>query len=438
MGDVRSEEEHLEALYISYDGLLEPLGQSQVVPYVRSLAKRGVRTTILSFEKPGDLGAQDRVQALRKQLDFDAVRWVPLRYHRHPRVAATTLDLAWGIVTAIRTARAHRPHVVHARSYVAGVMGWSVKLLFGTRFVFDTRGFWPEERVELGLFRSQSLLYRISKRLEHRLLETADAVVVLTESARAILRDREASSRLASRRAREKQITVIPCCVDLNRFHPRPPDAELIRLHGLENQVVIGNIGAVNPRYMLAEMLRFAFHLKSHRPESRFVYLTRQDGRDVRTAARDAGLREDDLLVLSAEPEEVPRWLSLFRLGIFFLRPSYAAKASSYTKLAEFLASGVPVVTNTGVGDVDKILETGRSGILVSGMRDTDLAAAARQSLELLQGDRTPEEVRQSCRATASAHFALHEGAERYLAIYRALAFPDEERSPVPIAVGLG
>ena len=39
-------------LYISYDGLLDPLGQSQVVPYVRELARRGVALTVISFEKP--------------------------------------------------------------------------------------------------------------------------------------------------------------------------------------------------------------------------------------------------------------------------------------------------------------------------------------------------------------------------------------------------
>ena len=69
----------------------------------------------------------------------------------------------------------------------------------------------------------------------------------------------------------------------------------------------------------------------------RFVYLTRQDATPVRAAATEAGLRDDDLLVLAVEPADVPRWLSLFRFGVFFLRPSYAAKGSSYTKLAEFL-----------------------------------------------------------------------------------------------------
>src|SRR5205814_6316570 len=35
-------------LYISYNGMLDPLGQSQVIPYLKELSKLGVRFTLLS------------------------------------------------------------------------------------------------------------------------------------------------------------------------------------------------------------------------------------------------------------------------------------------------------------------------------------------------------------------------------------------------------
>jgi hypothetical protein len=38
-------------LFISYNGMLDPLGQTQVIPYLRELAKRGVSFTLLSFER---------------------------------------------------------------------------------------------------------------------------------------------------------------------------------------------------------------------------------------------------------------------------------------------------------------------------------------------------------------------------------------------------
>jgi glycosyltransferase involved in cell wall biosynthesis len=309
-------------------------------------------------------------------------------------------------------------------------MGLALKTLTGVRWVFDMRGFWPEERVELGRFRPQGLSYRAAKLLEKRLLTSADHVVVLTENAKALLREREAKARLESAGSLEASISVVPCCVDLERYRPLSRDLELARRHDLESSVVVGNIGAFNHRYLTLEMFRFAFHVKAHRPDLRFVYLTAQSPDGVRRVARDAGLAEGDLLVLRAEPSDVPRWLSLFRLGVFFLRPSYAAKASCFAKLGEFLAAGVPVVTNTGVGDVDRILASDRYGLVLPGLTDRDLSAFAKKALPLLEGAGVPEPIRGQCRAAAEEHFALKDGARRYRAIYDSLsssARPEEE-----------
>jgi glycosyltransferase involved in cell wall biosynthesis len=209
--------------------------------------------------------------------------------------------------------------------------------------------------------------------------------------------------------------------VDLGRFRPLPRDDDLAREHGLTSALVVGNLGAFNGRYLAPEIFRFAFHVKTHRPELRFVYLTPHEPAEVRATAREAGLREEDVLVLAAPSADVPRWLSLFRLGIFFLRPSYAAKGSGYTKLAELLACGVPVVTNTGIGDVDRILAGRRCGLVLPGLTDRDLAAFARQALPYLEGERTSDETRRHCREAAEAHFALDEGVRRHRAIYESL-----------------
>jgi glycosyltransferase involved in cell wall biosynthesis len=437
MSGVRSQK-RLEVLYVSYDGLLEPLGQSQIVRYAEGLADEGLHLSILSFEKPRDLGNVERRNLLRAELESRGISWFPLLYHRHPRLLATAWDVLNGIATGLELIEKDRPDVVHARSYVAGLMGLVFKAAGRSGFVFDMRGFWPEERVELGLFQPQGLLYRASKRLESRLLAASDHVVVLTESAKSILREREAKARLATRDVRETPMSVIPCCVDVERYRPLPRDAELSSKYRLDSSVVIGNIGAVNHRYLVQEMFRFAFHLKTHRPDLRFVYLTEQDPAALRSAATAAGLGREDVLVLRAEPEDVPRWLSLFRLGVFFLRPSYAAKASSFTKLGEFLAAGVPVVTNTGVGDVDRILGADRSCLLLPGLTDRELSAFARKALPLLEGGGVPDEVRRQCRATAVAQFALAEGVARYHRLYDSVASVPERTAEAQAVAGAG
>ena len=38
-------------LFITYDGLLDPLGQSQIIPYLKSIAKSEIKIKVISFEK---------------------------------------------------------------------------------------------------------------------------------------------------------------------------------------------------------------------------------------------------------------------------------------------------------------------------------------------------------------------------------------------------
>jgi len=41
----------IEVLYLSYDGMTDSLGKSQVLPYLVGLSTKGFRITLISFEK---------------------------------------------------------------------------------------------------------------------------------------------------------------------------------------------------------------------------------------------------------------------------------------------------------------------------------------------------------------------------------------------------
>ena len=82
-------------LYVSYDGALDPLGSSQVVPYLTGLAG-GARLTLLSFEKPLRWSDVPAREAMAGVLKAAGIEWRPLRYHAWPRLAATAWDVAKG------------------------------------------------------------------------------------------------------------------------------------------------------------------------------------------------------------------------------------------------------------------------------------------------------------------------------------------------------
>ena len=144
----------LRVLYISYDGALEPLGQSQILPYLRGLASLGAVTTLISFEKHSDIEDINQVKAVQAELAAHEIRWIPLIYHKRPTLLATSFDLLVGLVRAGAVVRKDRVQVIHARSYVAALIAWILNRLLGVRFIFDMRGFWADERVDGGLWPS--------------------------------------------------------------------------------------------------------------------------------------------------------------------------------------------------------------------------------------------------------------------------------------------
>jgi len=85
---------------VSYDGAAEPLGRSQILAYLARLAPDH-RITLVSFEKD-DAGGAD----LHAELAGLGIEWLPLRYHRHPPILSTALDVARGITSRISHVRA--------------------------------------------------------------------------------------------------------------------------------------------------------------------------------------------------------------------------------------------------------------------------------------------------------------------------------------------
>ncbi len=390
-------------LYISYDGMLEPLGQSQVVSYVERLAG-GRPMYLVSFEKPADLADAARMAAMRERLAAAGVGWVPLTYHKRPSAAATAWDIAVGIASGLRLIRRHRIGIVHARSYVPAVMALALKRLTGVRFLFDMRGFWADERVDGGIWPPGSRLYRTAKDMERRFMLAADHVVTLTHaSAREIATFDYLQDRLPP-------ITVIPTCADLARFRLQPADPD--------RPFTFGYVGSVGTWYLFDETLAFFSLLRRHRPDARLLVVNRSEHEAIRAAVERAGIEPERLELVSAEHGEVPGHIARMHVAGAVIKPCYSKIASAATKLAEYLGCGVPCVGNTGVGDMEEILEGERVGVALTDFSASDMEKAADRLLALL--DEPGLDTR--CVDLARKLFSVTDGVDRYDGIYRAIA----------------
>ncbi len=409
----RSDVSMNSVLYISYDGMLEPLGQSQVMAYLLRLSP-GAVIHLISFEKAEDWANVESRQRIQDRLNEGGVVWHPLRYHKRPSALATLWDIFMGTLTGLMLVWRHGLKLVHARSYVASVMALVIQKMTGARFLFDMRGFWPDERLDGGIWPKASRMYRVAKWFERKFLLQADAVVSLTHTA---VGDMRAFDYM---QGRAQRFVVIPTCVDLAQFTPSEAPER-----GASGRFVLGYVGSAGGWYLFDEAIRTYQALLRHRPDAEFLIVNRNEHDFIKARLTALGVSLDQVRLTMASHHEVVGYIRQMDACVFYIKPLYSKRASAPTKLGELLACGVPCITNGGVGDSESVITQGRVGAVLTRF---DEAAHEQGVVELLALLAEPGLVAR-CREVADAEFALDIGVTRYRQLYELLMPAEGKRA---------
>jgi glycosyltransferase involved in cell wall biosynthesis len=404
----------VRALYISQNGMLESLGQAQVLPYLRGLARRGVDIDLLSFERGGaDEGA---IETLEATLRHDGIRWTPLRRRRDPRLRVKLAESARGVMKALTTALARRPDIVHGRSYLpTAVCDVVATLVPRARLLFDCRGMLGDEYVDAGYWTEQRVEYKLLKRYEARAFRRAEGVVVLTEALKRWILERGWLGP-------GTRIEAIPCCVDLERFKfDESARARVRKELGFDDALVVVYSGSLGSWYCEQEVARFAGMLKREAKQRVvFLVLTPSPPEVLTGHLRSEGFADADIVVRSVSPHDMAAFLSAGDVAVSFIMSCFSKKGSSPTKVAEYLACGLPVALNGDIGDQSDLAADEGTCVVLPSFSDDQLRRAVPRLLELGMQDKT-ERVRKG-RKVAEARFGMEGiGVARYERLYRAM-----------------
>lgn len=403
----------MHALYISHTGMSEPLGQSQVVPYLEGLSGAGWRIDVIAFEPAGI--TDDEVERTRSKLAAAGIHYSWLRRSPSHSLGTKVAESMRAFQAVIARALVRQPRIVHARSYLPGAVAKLVATMVPrARFIFDCRGLLGDEYVDFGHWARDSFRYRLIKVAERQLFGRADAVVVLTDRLRRWLRDEAALVGAGTR------IEVIPCCVDLDRFKFDEPSRQTARRElGAGDRLVVAYSGTLGAWYCEANMAELFAGVRRRRP-ALFSVFTRAPTERLRHELHIRGVRDEDVVFRSAGQGEMPQWLSAADVAISLAEPRFSKIASSPVKVAEYLALGLPVVSNRGVGDQDELMSRHSDSLIDVGtmtLLELDRAAARIAAAAPLDG---PARERQ--RSIAVERFALGQvGIARYRNLYSQL-----------------
>ncbi len=391
-------------LYLTRNGLLEPLGQSQVLAYLRGLSD-DYGITLITHEKPEDWADGARMAQARAECDAHGIRWLPQQFQPRLRFIATALSMARLVRLVRREVRQGGVRLIHARSYIPAAVALVVHRMTRVPFIFDMRALWPEELITAGRLRRGSWIHHAIAGAERACLAQSAGVISLTHAAVTHLKS-VYPSELANQR-----IVVIPTCADLDRFKPAADKSTGPTVHGCIGTVLSGWFRTD----WLASWMRVA---AARDPDARFEVVTRDDAVRVRAILDPTNGLAGRLSIGPRRSEDMPDAVRGHDLSVMFYAGGKVSELGrSPTRMAEILGSGLPVVATDGVGDVAAIIRKYNVGILVDGSEPERMTTALQALGDLMSDPDLP--VR--CRAAAEEVFSLDTGTEAYRELYASI-----------------
>lgn len=395
-------------IYLSYDGMTDTLGQSQVIPYL-SLLSKNYNITIISFEKTENLIIKEKISALLKKHNID---WVPLSYTKKPPVLSTVFDLIKLQINAKKIIKQKCIDLIHCRGhYITSIVGLKLKYKFGVKYLFDMRGFWADERIDGKIWNKKHFIfkyiYKYFKNKELQFLKEADHTISLTTNAKKEIESWNIIN--------QSPISVIPCCTDEKLFQENNIKDLKNELNITENDFIISYVGSIGTWYMVDEMLDFFKLLINKKNTAKFLFITKDHPNLIIQKAKEKEIDEKNIIVQPSSREMMPSYIALSNFSMFFILPVFSKKASSPTKMGEIMNLGIPIICNSGVGDVDEIINECIPELLIKSFDENEY----NRVIKIITNDYSFNT--EKIKSTSHKYYSLEKGVEKYNAIYETI-----------------
>ncbi len=341
----------MKILYLTYDGLTDPLGLSQVLAYLEKLNAEDRQIFVQSFEKKENY--QLHQAQVARRCEASGLRWVPRWYTKRPPILSTCWDI-WVCWRASRKlVKENAIDIVHCRGYITAIVGLLLRRKLGTRFIFDMRGWWVDEKIESGAWSGpiHQGVIKLFRRLERKFFEKSDFVVSLTEVGKnKILEEFQVSP---------DQVGVVHTCVDF-RYFPTPSEVAKreakIRLGIPPTSRLVIYSGSLGGNYPIDTLVEVVNQVLSD--ERNYFLVISQN-----TTFLEPFLSEIEhpsrLLLRSSSYQELHQLLWAGDEGLVFYKAGVSNLGRCPTKLGEYWACGMEAVFLGAIGDLQLWQEEG-------------------------------------------------------------------------------
>jgi PEP-CTERM/exosortase A-associated glycosyltransferase len=301
-----------------------------------------------------------------------------------------------------------KPDIIHAHSpALNGRAAINAANRFGIPVVYEIRAFWEDAAVDHGTTTEGSLRYRITRAMETRVIQDADAVTTICEGLR---------QDIIKRGIPEFKITVIPNAVDVSKFNPNPKiDYKLQENLGLKNHYVVGFIGSFYA-YEGLPMLIEALPLIAREYSDVKLLLVGGGPQEekVRQIVNEFNLTEKVIFTGRVPHDQVQSYYGLVDIFVYPRLSMRLTDLVTPLKPLEAMAQ-MRLVVASDVGGHKELIKDGESGVL---FKSNDVQDLAKSVINLLKHQEKWEALRLAGRRFVEQERNWAASVERYRNVY--------------------
>ena len=391
----------VNVLFIANGSLANPILQSQGLPYLFNLDSSIYKPHVLSFEKTNSSNeTKAAIEAIIKRFG-EKINFYPIKAGGKSLITFRLYSFLRGLRAINYLVQKFDIKILHARNFFSAFLSIIIKMFFkyNLKVLYDIRGLAIEERIFSGQLKK--LPEKIFRRIEKIVVNKSDSIVVVSERFKEYLITKYGTSII-------KKISII------NNKTVIP------YLNGLELEKIKSNVDYIgvysgsaaswqNINGMM-ELFKIAFNMFDN---TRIKILTWQKERFVNKLSNYPELK-DKIEILFFVQEKVFDNLIRCNFGIIFRENNLISNVSSPLKFAEYLAAGLPVLINEGIGDTEDIISKYNIGVII---RRENYYAGLKEMMDLLKD----KNVYSRCRDVALREFNIKDAFNSYQMIYEEL-----------------
>jgi len=350
-------------LFISVDGVQNYL-ESLFLPVLEKLCNESNNVKVLEF----CLRDSHVYNEYKHKKYKNKIKIYFSHYFNKPPIIGPFFFIFYGAFKLFIMIKKEKIDLLMPRSLLAGAMVLLIKpFVKDIKIIFETDGLLADERVEFSSWSENGFLYKLLRKIETKLITDSIYVTTRTSKAKEILMNR-------SKEKDRNKFIVIPNAKNI--IMPFKEERKKIRnaLNIEETDFVFIYVGTIGKQYEPDLMMQIFNSVYNYNHNVKFLVLT-PNQREIKHIVSKYKDIEPNIVTMHVNADDVYKYIISADIGFALRTPSFSQQAISPIKLIEYMLIGLPIISNSGVGDLDKFYAKYNIGYIINDFKNIDYRA---------------------------------------------------------------